>query len=281
MYKLFPSLFANHARTALVSGALLALASFVPNEASAQDSDSPGLDALDAFRGPRPTPPVIANRFFVKEERFEVTPYFGYVPNNPFVVRYAGGLMVGYHFNEQFSAQGQLYYAPDLGESDLKGLTRALVTIAHTGPGGANFQQPLDKPTLSAGFSGSWAPIYGKINLIGETVLSFDLYGTAGLGMISKVNYFAVYDDAAEDLTSLEKVGNEVKLAPSIGFGLNIFVNQTVALKLDTRFNFYVDNVPQYDEDVPVDGQRLYNVFVASGGVSFFFPNMKRRVFDF
>ena len=79
----------------------------------------------------------------------------------------------------------------------------------------------------------------------------------------------------------LEKVGNEVKLAPSIGFGLNIFVNQTVALKLDTRFNFYVDNVPQYNEDVPVDGQRLYNVFVASGGVSFFFPNMKRRVFDF
>ena len=255
-----------------------------PELAHAGDDDtSPGLSALDTFRNPNQTRPVLTNRFFTKSERFEISPYFGYVPNNPFVSRYIGGLSVGYHFTEQFSAQGQLYYSPDLGEGDLKGLTKALVQIARTGPSGNSFQQPLDKVTLAASFSGAWAPIYGKINLIGETVLSFDLYATVGLGMLSKTDYFAVYDDpgTTNDAVALQHVGNEVKLSPSLGLGTNFYINRLMAIKLDGRFNFYIDNKPQYDSSVPVTEKRLYNVFVASVGVSFFFPTVQRRVFDF
>jgi len=268
----------------LASTAVFAAALASSPDAYAGDEDeSPGIAALETFRNPTRDRPVLTNRFFTKTERFEITPYFGYVPNNPFATRYIGGLQVGYHFNEQFSAQGQLYYSPDLGEGDLKGLTRALVQIARTGPNGNNFQQPLDKVTLAASFGASWAPIYGKINILGETVLSFDLYGVAGLGMISKVNYFALYDEAGQgtDFVELSKQGNEVKLTPSVGVGTNFFINRLMAIKLDGRFNFYIDNKPQYDPEVPVTEQRLYNVFVASVGVSFFFPTVQRRVFDF
>lgn len=269
----------------LASTVLFATASMTaPNTAHAADEEeTPGLAALETFRNPTRDRPVLTNRFFTKSERFEITPYFGYVPNNPFATRYIGGLQVGYHFNEQFSAAGQVYYSPDLGEGDLKGLTRALVEIARRGPTGNNFQQPLDKVTLAANFSASWAPIYGKINLLGETVLSFDLYGVAGLGMISKVDYFAVFDESSttNDRVTLSKQSNEVKLAPTIGLGTNFFVNRLMAIKLDGRFNFYIDNQPQYDPTLPVTSQRLYNVFVASVGVSFFFPTVQRRVFDF
>lgn len=246
---------------------------------------SPGLEAVDDFRDDSDQTSAIENRFFLKEQRFEVTPMFGYVPNNPFAKRFVGGILLGYHFNEQFSAQGLVAYSPDLQESDLKGLTQALVLIAHTGPGGSDFQQPLDKVVLWANFGGTWAPIYGKINLIGETVLNFDLYASAGLGVISKVNYFARYDNSGDGTpVALEGGQNEATVSPSLGFGTNFFLNQTVALKIDGRFSFYVDDQPNYCQGAgcdPVTEQRLYNNFTVSGGLAFFFPRMKPRLYDF
>ncbi len=256
--------------------------------AAAQDSpSSPGLQALEHFReGGQPTQ-AIENRFFLKEGRFEITPMVGYVPNNPFASRYVGGVLVSYHFNEAFGAQAQLSYAPDLGESDLKSLTRALVHIAHSGPGGTGFQQPLDKTTLGASFGALWTPVYGKINLIGETVLNFDLYGTAGLGILSRRHYYAVFDaSAGGDNVALRAGSAAVNLTPSAGLGMNFFLNQTVALKIDGRFNFYVDDVPTYCDDpgrpeCQPSGQRLYNTFTISSGLSFYFPRMQPRLYDF
>jgi len=253
----------------------------VSNDAFA---DSPGLDAIHQFEEGYQQRDAIENRFFLKGQRFEVTPMFGYVPNNPFAKRFLGGVFVGYHFNEQFSAQATIAYAPDLEESDLKGLTSALVVIAHSGPGGANFQQPIDKLTLWAAFGGTWSPFYGKINLIGETVLNFDLYLSAGLGMISKVDYQAVYDDSAPNFVSLQGGTHQALFSPTAGIGTNFFINQFMALKIDSRFAFWVDKQPQYCAGAdcqPVSGQRLYNNFVISGGLAFFFPNMKPRLYDF
>lgn len=244
----------------------------------------PGTEAIAEFGTTKGPLPAIENRFFLKKDRFEIAPMFGYVPNNPFATRIGGGVLVGYHFNEEFSAQGVVSYSPDLGESDIKGLTEALVIIAHTGPGGSTFQQPLDKVTLSAAFGGAWAPFYGKINLVGETVVNFDFYLDAGIGIVSKVNYFAVYDSNAPSGTvpvQLVKAGNEVEVAPNLGLGANFFINQTIAVKLDARFEVYVDNQPQYDQTTPVTKQRLYAPFVASAGVGFFFPKMKPRLYEF
>jgi outer membrane beta-barrel protein len=247
-------------------------------------AESPGIDALDEFRGGDRSRSAIENRFFLKGDRFEIAPMFGYVPNNPFAKRFVGGLFLAYHFNEQFAAEGLIAYSPDLGQDDLKGLTELLVVIAHTGPGGSDFQQPLDKIMLWATFGAAWTPIYGKINLIGETVLNFDLSFTGSLGVVSKVNYFARFDNSIQPPVVLDPAGNEVKLSPSAGVATNFFINQTIALKLDGRFTFYVDNKPQYCEGggcPAVTEQRLYNNFTVSGGLAFFFPRMKPRLYDF
>jgi len=136
---------------------------------------------------------------------------------------------------------------------------------------------------MGATFAARWAPFYGKINLIGETVLNFDMYGVAGLGMLSLQSYYATYDSslAAEPKTALIEDVRKPVISPTLGLGLNFFVNSTIALKIDGRSYFYVGSKPQYDPNTPVTESRLYNNFVASVGVSFFVPRMKPRLYNF
>ena len=73
------------------------------SSALAADSGSPGLDALAEFRSGTAAPPAIQNRFFLKAERFELTPTVGLVTSNPLAKRYVGGLTFAYHFNEHLA----------------------------------------------------------------------------------------------------------------------------------------------------------------------------------
>ncbi|MBA2319808.1 MAG: outer membrane beta-barrel domain-containing protein [Deltaproteobacteria bacterium] len=265
--------------------AMLALGLLAAPSASA--ADSPGASALEDYRTGKKVPKAIENRYFLKEGRFELAPHFGYVPNNPLAVRYVAGAFLTYHLNETISFGGDISYSPDLGEQDLKGLVGVLLDRAfNASANNTEFQQPLDKVTLSAQFGVNWAPIYGKINLLGETVVNFDFYLFAGAGFFSKTNYVAVYDPsgvATGDVVALQPATtpNEQKVGPVIGLGQNYFITQSLALKLDARSAFYVDNKPQYDPAVPVTEQRLVNNFTASIGLGVYFPAMKPRLYEF
>lgn len=260
-----------------VIAGVLALATVNVAEAAPQ---GPGIDALEQFRRGRPAPSSVQNRFFLKSKRFELAPTLGVVPNNPFARRYVGGVTVGYHFSEALAVQGVFSYSPDLGVGDLKGLTSTLINIA-AGTGNRTFQQPLDKVTVAFAASAVWAPLYGKINLIGERVLNFDLYFAGGITMNSKKNFYAKEDSQNPGNVILDPRNTEVKVGPNVGLGFNFFLSQSVAFKLDGRMHFYVDNAPQYDEAVAVDENRLYNNFVVAGGVAVFFPKMEDRIYDF
>ena len=166
----------KHFASALLAGTALGMA----GPALASD---PGQEALEDFRAREIKRPAITNRFFLKESRFELGVIGGIVPNNPFSKRYVGSLDLAYHLSEEFAFEALISYSPDLAESDLKGLTSALVLIAQGDSG--DFQQPLDKVTLAANFGARWSPLYGKINLVGETVLNFDLYFVGGIGMLA------------------------------------------------------------------------------------------------
>lgn len=267
------SLRASHSRWrgCLVIGAVLM--SLFPVVSHAE---SPGLDALEEYKEGHSEKTAVENRFFLKENRFEISPIVGYVPNNPFARRYTIGGVLGFHFSEIVSVQAEVLYSPDFGEGDLKGLTSVLLERADQAASQGNeevsFQQPLDKAGLAADFGVAWSPLYGKINLVGETVLNFDFYVFLGGGMISKKDYVAKYDteSTTNDIVNLEFQQNEVKLAPFVGIGQNYFINRLMAFKVDVRAAFYVDNKPQYDPLVAPPGQRLYNNVIASAGLAFF-----------
>jgi outer membrane beta-barrel protein len=252
-----------------------------------QAADSPGVEALGEYREAAPAPKAIENRFFLKAGRFEIAPHVGYIPNNPFAVRYVGGAFLAYHLNETFSVGGDISFSPDLGEQDLKNLVGVLLDRAHSAAAASkknSFQQPLDKVGLQAQGGVNWAPLYGKINLVGETVLNFDFYLFGGIALISKTDYVATYNEAGagtNDIVNLTSQGNESKVGPVIGVGQNYFVNQSVAVKIDARSSFYVDGKPQYDAAIPVTEQRLYSNFTASVGIGVYFPAMKPRLYEF
>ncbi len=261
-------------------GAALVLGTALQSTTAA--AGSKGADqALTEFRDGTKPYNVVMNRFFLKSDRFEITPSLGYVPNNPFVKRYVGGVMFAYHFSEELAAEATVMYAPDLGEEDLKELTHTLVQIANDDESSGEFQQPLDKMILGATFNVRWAPVYGKLNLIGERVLNFDFYGTAGLGLLSSEQYFAKFDDNAPEGTdpiTVQDVGSVAHPNVNVGLGFNFFLSSSVALKLDGRSYLYIDKKPQYNVEVAVDESRLYNTFVATLGLAFYFPNMGERL---
>ena len=171
--------------------------------------------------------------------------------------------------------------------NDLKGLTNTLVQIASGGNTGVEFQQPIDKMILGATFSAQWAPVYGKINILGETILNFDLYGEAGLGMLTIQKAYARYDQSAAQTTGLPVAiaidSTDVKIPISLGMGLNVFLNQSMAFKLDARSLMYIDSAPDYNQ---ADGlkpgeSQLYSAFTVTTGFGFYFPKMKPRLSDF
>ncbi|MCK6506563.1 outer membrane beta-barrel domain-containing protein [Myxococcota bacterium] len=271
---------------AMLMGLLAALLAVAPGPARAGSKAAEA--ALEESRSGRPAYNVVQNRFFLKDQRFELSPMLGYVPNNPFVRRYVVGVLGAYHLSETFAVEGAVMLAPDLGNSDVKDLTRTLVVIAaDAGSGNTAFQQPLNKMTLGGTFAARWAPVYGKINLIGESVLNFDFYFTGGLGILSLAEYSATYNPTCTDpATGCDVVelgtAKPVAVVPvNLGAGMDFFLTGSLALKLDARNYIYFDKKPSYDPRTPETESRLYNAFLATVGVSIFFPSMEPRLFDY
>ena len=256
----------------------------LPNLAEA--GTKPGQQALRLKLSNTPnTMDVVQNRFFLKTGRTEISPIGGLVPNNPMVSRYTGGFLGAYHFSESLAAEFAFIYSPDLQMNDVKGLTTTLVQIAHEGSGASDFQQPVDKMMLGATFAARWSPIYGKISLIGESILNFDFYGVAGVGMLSLKQLYAVHDDSLDPPVRLEGTGNLSYQVPlNLGIGMDFFLNQSIALKLDARSYLYYAQKPVYDPNStdPEDlSSRVYNTLVTSAGVSVYFPKMQPRIIEF
>lgn len=271
---------------------VLGLVGLLTASSEAVAADNPATKALDELAGKKAVPNLIQNKFFVKANRFEIAPAVGYVPNNSFVTSVYGGAFAAYHFSDQFSAEGAFFYAPNTGASGVKGLTQTLVVIAHDGNPASEFKQPLDRLQLGAIFSARWAPVYGKINLIGEGVLNFDVYGTGGVGLLLVTKDYARYNtefdnDQSVDPTIVEaQPATEAYPAVNLGVGMDFFLTQTIALKIDARSALYIADEPDYGNVGP-DGEplalekRLYNTFMTTAGISIFIPKMKPRLFNF
>lgn len=264
----------------LFAGLTLLTSLFTPSDAFA------GREAAQTAlenRNKNMTPNVVQNRFFLKEGRYEFTGAVGYVPNNPMVTRTAGSVFAAYHISERFAAEGAFMYFPDLGTNDLKGLALTLVDIGNS-KSGSDFKQPVEKMLLDASFAARWSPIYGKINLIGERVLNFDFYFTGGLGMISSKKYNAVYDSSLGSI-GLDYIASATHIPINAGMGLNLFLNQSLAIKLDARsFIYRGENIYSSvtgGSDTTGPDFRIYNDIVTSVGVSYFIPKMKPRMMDF
>lgn len=266
---------------------LLLLAGLGPVVAEAADKAlPPGVQALEELKNGASPKNAVQNRFFLKSRRFELTPMIGFIGGNSFASRYTASVALGYHFSEQLMLEAFVGFSPDLDRADVSGLVSVLIDRAERDP---DFTQPFDKTMLDATLGVRWSPVYGKINILGETVVNFDFFVSVGLGFVLQNEWTASYNPDHEDDNSLpffltQKGATETRLAPNIGFGVNFFLSQLVALRLDGRLMMIVDDIPDYrpDDEITFDGQlRVVPEVNAAVGVAFFFPKMKPRLYDF
>ena len=265
-----------------------------PAPAAAKDKNN-AVKALEEFNGKKAPPDPIRNRFFLKANRFEFAPSLGYVPNNSFADLYVGGAYLAYHFSESFAVEAAVLYSPNTGNSGVKNLTKTLLDIAYQGDPETKFQQPIDRLTLATAFSARWAPVYGKINLVGEGVVNFDVYGTGGVALMAISKDIATVSDAYRNGESLDPVAlesqpqSQFSPALNLGAGVNFFISSSIALKLDARTLIYIGEEADYivgDID-PITGQsqvldqEAQTAFITTGGISIFVPKMKPRLFNF
>ena len=288
-----PTRISLSSKLTFVLGLVGLLASTPEAVAADSSSDHPAEAALEEIQGKKQPTSLIQNKFFVKANRFELAPAVGYVPNNAFVSSIYGGAIAAYHFSDSFAAEGTFLYAPNTGASGMKGLTQTLVGIAYEGNNETSFRQPLDRLQLGAIFAARWTPVYGKINLIGEGVLNFDLYGTAGIGLLLVTkDYASINPDYAAGVEGADPAipttspSTEAYPAINLGIGLNFFLTQSIALKIDARSALYIAKEPDYGNKLPNGDpeeleSRLYNTFLTTAGVSIFIPRMKPRMFNF
>lgn len=165
---------------------------------------------------------VVRPALFSKARRVEIAPFFGYVSNDPWTTGYIPGGAVTYHMTERTA----LDFTAGYGIYADKTLVAQVVN--ETG----NRPRVISRPLYFVTGNYAWAPIYGKLNLLGEFVLHYDLFVVGGVGVAGdqiEVNR-RTSGGAVEQIIS-----TQVFPVIDFGFGQRFFLNDWFALRIDVR----------------------------------------------
>lgn len=195
--------------------------------------------------------PAVTGHLFLKENRHELSTIGNVTIADAFRRKYMGTLAYTFHLSEYvgITARGGYTIAAH-------GAGTLLVCPRPTDcspPDDEELDTLPGNMNLVAGLQGEFSPIYGKINLVAERVLHFDLYLTGGLGL----SHY-----------SLEKGGEDASgLSPALllGVGQRYFINQWIALRLEVMDVMYMQPTGKRDRS-------LRHEFLFTLGASFFFP---------
>lgn len=157
---------------------------------------------------------VVQNRLYSQANKVEFGLFGGFVSSDPFLSEHNFGLSLAYHFNDMFAvtAFGWKYFVSN---------SSALDTLE----GSKNVTANTNKPSSFYGAEFDYVPIYGKLSLVGSSIIYFDLHVDIGAGAIST------------------ETGKNI--APFIGLGEQIYLNKFSSLRLDYRLMKYNEDIAQ------------------------------------
>ncbi len=207
-------------------------------EAAAEEEDAPPLGTHEETRTLAQRIPSVTRRSFVKRGRLEVFPSVGLSLNDPF---YDHGVVSGglaFHVLESLS----------VGVSgDFLVSRRVKVPIA----GGENVPfSKINRPAYAGRLEVAWAPFYGKLSLLAEYVLHFDIYAILGGGVVGM------------------KKGDPA-VAGVAGVGQHFFLNDWFALRLELREQLFTMS-RSFDD--PTRERAFQGLFTANIGFCFYLP---------
>jgi outer membrane beta-barrel protein len=150
---------------------------------------------------------VVQNRTYSKARKFALGMFGGTVMSDPWLNTTTYGASLGYHFNEFMSAE-LLYMKDIVGPSSALELFRS-----------KNGRVNTNEPKNYYGAEGVFSLIYGKVSLLGSSIIYYDMHMNAGLGRTST--------DSGSYLT------------PSVGLGQRYFISQKMSIRLDYRMMIF------------------------------------------
>lgn len=194
-----------------------AIAQDDPGAAEAADE---GAESAEAKRAKKDEEEDLSDRIkavqrkvFLKKQRVELFPYFGFDLNDPFFTHLVLGGSLSYHLVDSLSidARGGFVFA-----SIEKNIVRIIRTEA-----GAILENPPEFQ-FHADIDLTWAPIYGKISLFGDAILHFDTYVSGGPGVFG--------------------TDEGVNPAFNVGIGQRYFINKWLTFRAELRNYMFIED---------------------------------------
>ena len=196
-------------------------------EASAID-DSTASEAEKALEkdlaqiwGRRREVQVVQRRLFAKDGRLEAAAFSGIIPNDDFIVYYPVGLRLSYHFSEAFTVEGSFAHAFDVDTALTEFLEADPISLKR-----ADIQEEI-KRYFNVNIL--WAPIYGKVSLLGLKLSHFETYVGMGFG------FFQTHEKPADN-----PIGNDkTKASGNTIFGFRWFITDMINIRTEYRQYFF------------------------------------------
>ncbi|MGA9523404.1 MAG: outer membrane beta-barrel domain-containing protein [Myxococcaceae bacterium] len=231
--------------------------SFAQTEEDAGDVSEVDKDRVGPLRE-RVRP--VSGHLFRKRGRFEFSPSVTASLNDAFFSKYLFGAKLGFFPSEEFGLHLRGGYALT-GISGAAQICTTEADAATTRGCRAPSYAEVDgrapgQITFLGGIDAEYSPIYGKVALVAETFLHFDLYALAGASLVG----YQGPSSAVSGSTPMMTVGGNV------GVGTRIFLNKWATIRAELRDLIYVEQIQ------PIPATSLRNQLMFELGFSMFLP---------
>ncbi len=177
----------------------------------------------------------VQRKAFIKRGRVEFFPYFAMDLNDPFFQHFIVGGAAGFHLADSMSVELRAGGVVGSMKQDAIKFVRQETDSLIQDPPEFRWHADLDF---------AWAPMYGKVSLLGEGILHFDTYITAGPGVFA--------------------TDGGVNPAMNIGIGQRYFINDWLVARVEIRDYVFMDTRGSESD--------LQNLLILGFSVSGFFP---------
>jgi outer membrane beta-barrel protein len=206
----------------LIAALLAPVAARAASEDEAGDTSEADKDSAGPLRD-RVRP--VSGQVFLMKGRFEMSPGFSLSLKDAFYTKVAPLIALTYHFNDAFglSLRGGYNISFVAGAAQICTKDSAGMSLGCNSP---SMKQLTDasafgQMSIMAGLELQWSPIYGKLGLVAEKFLEFNMY--LGLGPT-----FVMYGPA-----------NTPTAGGNVGIGFRFFINKFLTARLELRDVIY------------------------------------------
>ncbi len=203
----------------------------------------------------------VSGNLFLKKGRFEFSPSASISMRDAFFTKYVFGGVLAYHPTEQLAIAIRAGYSLPTVSGARSSAPSTATTPRSRAASPPTFAQ-LDGSApgqilLLGGLDAQWSPIYGKIAVLAEQFIHFDLYAVGGVAAVQ-------YAGPSATGTGSEKM---LTFGGNVGAGMHVFLNRWMTVRGELRNTIYSEKLKTGESD-------LRNQLFFELGLSFFFPNM-------